>query len=43
MPEGPEVDTDKLREAIDSYAFAVVHKPFPVGRLLGLVAEAAVA
>jgi CheY-like chemotaxis protein len=32
---------EKLREARDAHAFAVVKKPFDVGELLGLVAGAA--
>ena len=32
---------DQLRSAMDAQAFAVVHKPFQVGHLLGLVEGAA--
>jgi len=32
---------DQLRQAIDAQAFAVVHKPFQIGYLLGLVEGAA--
>jgi len=32
---------DQLRQAIDAQAFAVVHKPFQIGHLLGLVEGAA--
>jgi DNA-binding NtrC family response regulator len=31
---------DRLREAIRAHAFAVLHKPFETGRMLGLVADA---
>jgi CheY-like chemotaxis protein len=32
---------ERIREAIEAHAFAVVSKPFPVPELLGLVASAA--
>ena len=31
---------ERLRAAVDANAFAILHKPFPVGRLLSLVASA---
>jgi two-component system, NtrC family, response regulator HydG len=31
---------ERLRLAVDANAFAILHKPFPVGRLLSLVASA---
>lgn len=31
---------DRLRAAVDANAFAILHKPFAVGRLLSLVASA---
>ena len=31
---------ERLRAAVDTNAFAILHKPFPVGRLLSLVASA---
>jgi CheY-like chemotaxis protein len=31
---------ERLRAAVDSNAFAILHKPFAVGRLLSLVASA---
>ncbi len=34
---------EKLREALRSHAYAIVHKPFQVDRLLGLVAGASAA
>jgi len=31
---------DRLRAAVKAHAFAVLHKPFETGRMLGLVADA---
>jgi len=31
---------ERLRAAVDANAFAILHQPFPVGRLLSLVASA---
>jgi DNA-binding response OmpR family regulator len=31
---------ERMRAAVDANAFAILHKPFPVGRLLSLVASA---
>jgi DNA-binding NtrC family response regulator len=31
---------DRLRDAVKAQAFAVLHKPFETGRMLGLVADA---
>ncbi|MDX6214306.1 MAG: two-component system, NtrC family, response regulator HydG [Frankiales bacterium] len=31
---------ERMRAAVDANAFAILHKPFPVGRLLSVVASA---
>jgi DNA-binding NtrC family response regulator len=34
---------ERLRSAVDANAFAILHKPFETGRMLGIVARAALA